>query len=454
MDEYRNLEDIISFTDSIVAQTFREESNNTYNIDYNTINGKLVRAINAGVAINIFNLSKYFSKEILPQFSPLTATGDYLELIHGDLWNVLKNTANNASGSVIFQGDLDTIIDANTELSSTENSYITTNSAQIQEINITPTSIELVGTTAKVTLPYNLVLGTGMTVSEISGANETEYNVTDEVITVTGENKFEYQVFGSPSTPATGNINIKFIYGNASCESSNTGSDKNLVNGTVLNLVNPQTGLNDNIFVSYAGLTNGRDDEDDSDYRGRVVDRIQTIAQGWNAGAIEVAIRTYDNQRFSNAKVLIPRAERPDGAVEGGYSTIYILNSDNSLISQADRDALKDYLIKGRYFLEDEYNRVNILSPELLDAPISITLDPEFDTDDMRNAVLQTFADMNNDTSFVYYRADIKITAINSILRGTVDINGIFLEDNYTMNTVSDVSPAYNEFPILGVDFA
>jgi hypothetical protein len=74
------------------------------------------------------------------------------------------------------------------------------------QISFTPSSITRSGTTATVTSPTAHGLVTFDSVV-VSGANETEYNGTFEVV-VTGPTTFTYEVSGSPATPATGTITV------------------------------------------------------------------------------------------------------------------------------------------------------------------------------------------------------------------------------------------------------
>lgn len=70
---------------------------------------------------------------------------------------------------------------------------------------LTVSSITRSGTTATVTTAVAHGRSSGANVT-ISGAVQTDYNVTNAEITVTGANTFTYQVANSPSTPATGTI--------------------------------------------------------------------------------------------------------------------------------------------------------------------------------------------------------------------------------------------------------
>lgn len=69
---------------------------------------------------------------------------------------------------------------------------------------VTPTSITRSGSTATVTMPAAVNWQSGSTVT-IAGAAETEYN-GDFVISVTDPTHFDYEVTGTPTTPATGTI--------------------------------------------------------------------------------------------------------------------------------------------------------------------------------------------------------------------------------------------------------
>ena len=72
---------------------------------------------------------------------------------------------------------------------------------------VTPTSITRTGSTATVTLASPVNWQSGSTVT-IAGAVETEYNGAF-VIAVTDSTHFDYDVTGTPTTPATGTITAK-----------------------------------------------------------------------------------------------------------------------------------------------------------------------------------------------------------------------------------------------------
>lgn len=76
-------------------------------------------------------------------------------------------------------------------------------------VNASVTSITRSGTTATATTDEYHDIVTGQYVT-ISGANETDYNGAFEA-TSTGADTFEYEVSGSPSSPATGTITAAYI---------------------------------------------------------------------------------------------------------------------------------------------------------------------------------------------------------------------------------------------------
>ncbi len=71
--------------------------------------------------------------------------------------------------------------------------------------NVAVSTITRVGNVATVTTTGNHGYDDGAT-TDISGAIEAEYNVTNARVIVESSTVFQYNVFGSPSTPATGTI--------------------------------------------------------------------------------------------------------------------------------------------------------------------------------------------------------------------------------------------------------
>ena len=78
-------------------------------------------------------------------------------------------------------------------------------------IELDITSITRAGTTATATTASDHTLGNGQ-FATIRDAVETEYNGTFQ-ITVTGADTFTYEVAGSPTTPATGTIDVLYVNG-------------------------------------------------------------------------------------------------------------------------------------------------------------------------------------------------------------------------------------------------
>jgi hypothetical protein len=76
-------------------------------------------------------------------------------------------------------------------------------------LTVTPTSITRTGTDATVTYAnHGLMVHDRVT---IAGAVQTAYNGTFVVSSVTGRDTFTYTVAGSPATPATGTLTLKYV---------------------------------------------------------------------------------------------------------------------------------------------------------------------------------------------------------------------------------------------------
>ena len=81
-------------------------------------------------------------------------------------------------------------------------------SVPVQGSALTITSLTRSGTTATATLSTAPGFVVGQRV-KVSGAIQTQYNVTSALITAVSGNTFSYAVSGSPASPATGTIKVQ-----------------------------------------------------------------------------------------------------------------------------------------------------------------------------------------------------------------------------------------------------
>ena len=204
---------------------------------------------------------------------PDTAIGERADQ-WGSIYVKTRTPATQASGNCIATGTATTVILASTVLVTNESSYTVQSDATISANVVNVSSITRTGTTATVTTASEHLLASNVPVT-IAGAVQTEYNITDAEITVTGTNTFTYEVTGSPTTPATGTITAAYTSASVLVTSVDFGSVTNLDSGTPLTLQSPIAGVDDEFRTDFNAIDGGTDQETDDAFKARYLDRIQ-----------------------------------------------------------------------------------------------------------------------------------------------------------------------------------
>ena len=212
-------------------------------------------------------------KEAIKQNFPDTATGDFL-VRWAAIWGKQKTAATKATGNVVATGTATSVIPIATVLTGSKGNYTSTAAATLSAQVLSVTGITRSGQTATATTASNHGLANNVPVT-IAGAVETEYNVSLAAITVTALNQFEYQVTGSPATPASGTITASATFGNVPIASDDFGADFNLAAGEEVTLQSPIAGVDDTLTVDFGEVGGGTDEETDASLRNRTLDRIQ-----------------------------------------------------------------------------------------------------------------------------------------------------------------------------------
>ena len=222
-------------------------------------------------------------RENLPD-TATTQTGGLL-LRWAAIFGKQRLPATQATGNVVATGTTAAVIPNGTVMTGSDGNYTSTSSATISAQSISVSSIVRSGQTATVTTVSNHNLANNVPVT-ISGADQTEYNVTT-AITVTGLNTFEYQVVGSPATPATGSILAAFTSASVPVQSVDFGAITNLDAGEQLTLQSPIVNVDDTLTVDFGAVGGGTDQETDAALRLRMLDKIQNPVAHFNESDIE-----------------------------------------------------------------------------------------------------------------------------------------------------------------------
>lgn len=242
-------------------------------------------AIITSIANRIFDFYIQLN-EAIKQSLPDTATDTQLES-WAAIWGINRLAATVATGNIAATGTAASIIPISTPYAASDGLTYTTDAAATIITQVLPvTSITRSGTTATVTMtnPHGLASNVPVT---IAGAVETDYNVTDAVIQVTGIDTFTYQVSGSPASPATGTITAAATFITVPVTSDGFGVENNQSLDAVLTLQSPIVGVDNDAQVDASELAGGTDQEIDTDLRTRLLFKIQNPVAHFNVAEID-----------------------------------------------------------------------------------------------------------------------------------------------------------------------
>ncbi len=207
---------------------------------------------------------------------PDTTTGDFLDR-WASIYGVPRTAATQSSGNIVATGTDTTVISISTGYQSTDGlSYTTTAAATITAQSLSVASIIRTGNVAIVTTAVDHNIASNVAVT-ISGADQTEYNGVQEVI-VTAADEFQFDVSGTPVTPATGTILADFTAASVPVQSVDFETTDTTVNQSldaILTLGSPIAGVDNGANVDFGTLGGGVAQESDTDLRNRLLGRIQ-----------------------------------------------------------------------------------------------------------------------------------------------------------------------------------
>ena len=267
-------------------------------------------------------------EQLLVQLFPWSATGEFLER-WAAYYGINRNAAAKAGGTVVFQGTNGTLVPSATLVQRANGlQYSTLANITISTSTINVSSITRLGSIATVTTTSNHNYATGMTIDSITGADQTEYNVTNTVITVVDATSFTFEVSGTPATPATGTIQVTATSGFGNIEASEFGDDGNAAAGAQLTLVSPIVNVNDTLYVNQDGLVGGLDIEDDESLRERLQERTSNFSAPFTQAGLPVFIKEEVDG--------VTRVWVQDATPSAGYVTIYFTrDNDTNIIPTA-----------------------------------------------------------------------------------------------------------------------
>lgn len=378
-------------------------------------------------------------KEAFKQSLPDTATGSILER-WAAIWSILRNAATTASGNTVATGTATTSIPSGTLLASSDGKiYESTASVVITATVISITSITRSGTTATVTTASNHGLASNVPMT-IAGAVETDYNVSNAEITVTGLDTFTYQVSGSPTTPATGTITGAHDSIQVPVTSQDFGASANQAADAELKLQSPIAGVDDSTKVDYGQIGGGTDQEIDSDLRVRLLERIQDPIAHFNVAEITSVAKDIAGVTRVFVQEITPAV---------GQVTVYFMrDNDDNPIPDASEIAAVDAVIQAIRPANTDSTDV------IVGAPTGVSTDFIFtsispNTSTMRTAItanLRQFFDEDTDVG-----VNIAEDAYRSAIFNTIDTETGAVLDTFTLTSPSGtITIASGEIGTLG----
>jgi uncharacterized phage protein gp47/JayE len=379
-------------------------------------------------------------REVQKQSFPNTATLSDLEN-WASIWFINRLAATQATGNVVATGTATTSIPIGTIYKTSDGKlYASTATVIIAAANITISSITRVGDVATVTTIGGHSLASNVLIT-ITGADQSEYNVTNEQIVVIGLNKFTFPVTGSPATPATGTtILASHTSIPVPLASNDFGINTNQDAGAELELQSPIVGVDNAANVDYGALGGGSDQETDVELQLRLVTRIQNPVAHFNAAEIDAKAK----EIAGVTRVFIDEATPAEGQV-----TIYFTrdNDPNPIPTGSEVTVVKNKIL--------EIKPANTADADVIvNAPTGITVNFTFsalspDTSTMRAAIeanLRQFFDERTSVG-----VDIDEDAYRSAVFNTVDTTTGDVVSSFTLTVPSgDIVMSSGQIGVLG----
>jgi uncharacterized phage protein gp47/JayE len=274
----------------------------------------------------------------------------------------------------------------------------------------------------------------------ITGAVETEYNVTNATITVISATSFSYSVTGSPASPATGSPVAAWDSAAVAVESLAFGIAEDLASDDALRFQSPVAGVNDTAVADANGVGGGSDRETDEALRARLLDRIQNPVAHFNVAEITAVAKTVAGVTRVFVEEITPSV---------GQVTIYFMrdNDVSAIPDGAEVAAVKAVIDAIRPATSDA-------ADVIVSAPAPITTAYTFtnitpDTATMRTAIEANLAQFYAER--VNVGVNIDEDAYRAAIFGTVDtVTGDSLT-TFTLSAPSgDIVIAAGEIGVLG----
>ncbi len=386
-------------------------------------------------------------RDLIKQLFPQTCEGTFL-----DDWlgyeGLTRNAATSGSGGTTLTGTAGTVVSVGEPFTGTNGyTYETQANATIAATTLTILSITRSGTIATVTFLTDHGLASGNT-PVMSGATPTEYNGT-QTITVTSSTTFTFEVAGSPTTPATGTIELDYDYVSAVVECTTTGQDTNISAGGILTVVTSITGLDDSSTIGAEGLVGGAETEDDDDARVRLLLSRSSRPGVFTQDQIKLAALSVTG----NTRIFVISPELPYVATYpvAGQVFIYFLRDGDT-----DPSPTPTVIATTKAaIISDGKMPANTISDDVVvDAPTTITTNYTFsalspDTATMRTSITAQLGAFYRDS--IEFDTDITEIAYTSAITNTIDTTTGERLDSFTLSSpTGTIAVGFPEIGLLG----
>ena len=329
------------------------------------------------------------------------------------IWGITRTPGTPSSGNVIASGTLGSTIPPTSVLTTGDGksytsqaiSTITTKALAVPATQLTSAA----GVATCELAPTKHELGSQILIS-VTGANESEYNVTDVVATITSATAFTYPITGSPASPATGSPVVGFESATVEVTSVEFGDAEDQLFDVALKFENPIVGVDDTTRVNFDTIGGGADREIDSALRARLLDRIQNPVAQFNVAQIVATAKSIAGVTRVFVEEITPLV---------GQVTIYFMrDNDATSIPSGAEVAAVDALIQAIRPANSDEADVIVQAPTAVPSDFTFT-DLQPNTATMKDAVeasLNQFFDEQTEVG-----VDVDEDGYRSAIFNTVD---------------------------------
>lgn len=365
----------------------------------------LIKSVPKGLANRTYDYY-YILKNAIKQSFPYEAVDEFLQF-WADLKNMTPYLSSRSIGPVTWTGVLGSVITAGTTWKVGVVEYTADSTETIEEKTVSVVSLTADGLTGVCVTSDDHNLHSGMSVT-VSGANQAEWNMQWDDITITESKRFQFVIPAGMPTPATGTIEITYTAATGSVTSADKGAEFNQTGDTVLTAGTSITGVDDNAGCQFPGLTGGTDDETDEEYSARIVKRWKTPRTPANPATLEDVVKKI----AGNTRVWVHRVTPEVGAT----TVYYVRDGDDDILPDASSEAETKAAVFERFGSNTDENDIYVQGPEgvLINSVVQSVLPA---TTSMRAAVTATIRsffrgamDEGEDLTLDKYKAAIQAT--------------------------------------------